>query len=102
MTVLHLKHPTCLPSLKLLGDFWALRVLDNLSDEPHRYSDILKNVDGINTVTLTTRLKRLEQGGLITRTEHSRADVTYELSDLGRKSLPILEAINTFSEQAKS
>ncbi|HWZ65574.1 MAG TPA: helix-turn-helix domain-containing protein [Patescibacteria group bacterium] len=88
---------TCLPSLKLLGDFWTLRIIDILAPKALRFVDIQRSLDNINPSTLSDRLKRMEEASLVKRTEESRTEVRYELTALGQESLPVIEAINRFS-----
>lgn len=98
MTTLDIKQPICLPSLKILSDYWTLRVIDELSDgSTLRFNEIERRLEGVNTATLSKRLKDMQESGLLTRTEHSRADVTYGLTDLGNEAVPILNAVNHFS-----
>jgi DNA-binding HxlR family transcriptional regulator len=96
------RNPVCQYSLKVLGDYWTMLIIDNLSYGPLRFHDLENKVEGVNTATLTSRLKNMAAYGLIVRSEQSRADVTYELSGLGRKAIPILNAINAFSDYAKT
>lgn len=99
MSTLNTKQPICLPSLKILSDYWTLRVVDELSVANElRFNEIERRIDGINTATLSKRLKDMQESGLIHRNERSRADVTYRLTELGMETIPILNAVNHFSE----
>ncbi len=91
----------CTDSLKLLGDFWTMIIIDKLSDGPMRFRDLEQAIDGVNTATLTNRLKNMQASHLIERKEVSRADVTYELTLIGKKTVPILTAIKDFSDFIK-
>ncbi len=98
MTTLNTKQPICLPSLRILSDYWTLRVIDELSDGGAlRFSEIERRLGRVNTATLTKRLREMRESGLVTRTETSRADVAYSLTDLGIEALPLLDAVNHFS-----
>lgn len=102
MTTLHTKQPLCLSSLKILSDYWTLRVIDELSDaDTLRFNELERRIEGVNTATLSKRLKDMQADGLLNRVENSRADVAYSLTDLGRQAVPLLEAINQFSAAAK-
>jgi len=102
MTTLHTKQPICLPSLKILSDYWTLRVIDELSDgSTLRFNELERRLEGVNTATLSKRLKEMHEGGLVTRTENSRADVSYNLTELGTEAIPILNAVNHFSTASK-
>ncbi len=100
MTTLNLSNTTCIPSLKLLGDFWTLRIIDALSGGELRYCDLQRHAGDVNPVTLTDRLKKLQEKRIISRNEQSRGEVTYQLTVLGIKVLPILDAVNDFSATA--
>lgn len=76
-------------------------IIDILSDGPSRFRDLETRIEGVNTATLSNRLKAMQASGLISRTENSRADVTYALTDLGQQAIPILNAVNNFSDYAK-
>src|SRR5579859_4320223 len=95
---------TCTASLKLLGDFWTLRIVDVLQTGELRYCEIQRSVDNMNPVTLADRLKKLEHARLVERKEETRdkISVSYCLTDLGREVLPILAAINNFSAKAEA
>jgi DNA-binding HxlR family transcriptional regulator len=98
MTTLHTKQPICLPSLKILSDYWTLRVIDELSDNiTLRFNEIERRLETVNTATLSKRLKEMHESGLINRTENSRADVAYCLTELGKQAIPLLVAVNNFS-----
>lgn len=93
------KQTLCLPSLKILGDFWTLRILDVLADGSSlRFNEIERRLEDVNTATLAKRLKEMQENQLISRIENSRADVTYTLTSLGKEALPLLDAVNHFSD----
>jgi len=97
------KHqPICLSSLKILGDYWTLRIIDELSRGPQRFCELERRLEGVNTATLTKRLKNMYDDGLVARSEVSRAEVTYALSGLGIEALPLVDAVNHFSEFAQA
>ncbi len=74
-----------------------MMIIDKLSDGPLRFRDLELLVDGVNTATLSTRLKNMQAAGLISRNEQSRADVSYSLSELGKHAVPVLHAVNEYS-----
>ncbi len=98
MATLNTKQPICLPSLKILSDYWTLRVIDELSDDSAlRFNELERRIEEVNTATLSKRLKDMLESGLIDRMEKSRSDVTYSLTELGGEAIPLLNAINHFS-----
>lgn len=94
-------HSTCTKTLKLLGDFWTLRVIEALQEGELRYCEIQRALENVNPVTLTNRLQKLEYAGLLCRTEESidKISVSYRLTTHGREALPILTALGTFSKK---
>jgi DNA-binding HxlR family transcriptional regulator len=101
MSTLDTKNPVCVKSIRLLGDYWMLRIISSLEDAPRRYSEIQRTAAGISPATLTNRLKKLEEAQLVQRTEESRAEVMYKLTSLGRDALPFLAALNAFAQKAE-
>lgn len=104
MSSLNTQNPVCVEFVKLLGDYWMLRIISALESGGKRYLEIQRHATGISPATLSVRLKKLEGAGLIERQEESRAEVTYKLTSLGQDAIPFLIALNTFAikaEQAK-
>jgi len=68
-----------------IGDKWAIYVVDRLGDGPHRFSELLRGIDGITARMLTVTLRGLERDGLLTRTVHAAVPprVDYALTPLG-------------------
>ena len=89
----------CVPSIKLLGDYWSLRIIDELSRGEQRFCSLQRVLDNINPVTLTSRLKKLEKAKIIKRNVGTldKLSVTYDLTDLGLNVLPVINAVNEFS-----
>jgi DNA-binding HxlR family transcriptional regulator len=87
--------------LKLLGDFWTLNIIDVLREEPLRFNEIQRHVEGINPATLANRLKKLEQAHLIERQEETldKLSVTYALTQRGISILPVIGEIQIFADK---
>lgn len=90
---------TCPATLKLLGDYWTLRILDSLREKDVRFCELQRMLDDLNPVTLTNRLKKLEEAKLIKRSEETidKISVSYSLSPLGAKTTPIIDAYDAFA-----
>ncbi|QQM40282.1 winged helix-turn-helix transcriptional regulator [Streptomyces liliifuscus] len=54
-------------ALELIGERWALLVIRELLARPGRYTDLLEDLPGIPTNVLSTRLKELEEAGIVER-----------------------------------
>ena len=83
--------------MKMLGDYWVLSIIGALRTGEKRYTELQREIESINTATLSNRLVRLYEYGMVARKELSRADVTYSLTERGKLVVPILDAINDFS-----
>jgi DNA-binding HxlR family transcriptional regulator len=94
---------TCISSLKLLGDYHILRIIDALETGPMRFCTVQRTVDNLNPATLTDRLKKLEQAGIIERSERPRNEKVstyYSLTAAGQRAIPVLSAIHKFARQS--
>jgi len=82
-------------SLKLLAGAWTPKILWYLQSEARRFGDLKRDLGRISAKVLTTRLRELENRGVITRTvmHTSPPTVEYALTDLGKQLGPILKAI---------
>src|SRR5690625_784615 len=75
-----------------LGQRWTLLILRDLLVGPARYSDLLRGLPGIPTNVLSTRLKELEEDGIIDRTARRGSDrsVVYHVTQRGAELEPVL------------
>ncbi len=83
----------------LIWDKWSLLILRNLNlDGPHRFQDFANALEGVSPTTLSARLKALQENGLIQRTvtDAHPPGTLYELTDLGRTTKPIIQALARF------
>ncbi|GAC1388054.1 MAG: helix-turn-helix domain-containing protein [Candidatus Saccharimonadales bacterium] len=90
--------------MKLLGDYWTLRILDALRLGDVRFCELQRIIDNVNPVTLTTRLKKLEDARLIIRTPETKdkISVSYSLSELGQEVIPVIRALDHFSSKVQA
>jgi DNA-binding HxlR family transcriptional regulator len=92
-------------SLKIFGQKYALHIIRNMMLlKQNKFGQLLKSIDGINTKTLSIRLRQLEDLGLIKRTIIPGRPVhtEYSLTDKGKALGPILEVIAIFSMKYES
>ena len=88
-------------SLDIFGDKWSLLVIrDLMFRNKCTYNDFLKSAEGIATNILVSRLKGLEDGGIIEKSAHpeSKAKNLYRLTQKGIDLLPIIMEIYIWSE----
>ncbi|MFB7271772.1 winged helix-turn-helix transcriptional regulator [Streptomyces sp. NPDC056244] len=86
-------------ALDIVGDRWSLLVLRDLSRGIHRFNDIQART-GAPRDRLTSRLRELEEAGVIARRrycEHPPRD-EYVLTDAGRAIAPVLRELEIWGE----
>ncbi len=95
---------TCTESLKLLGDYWTLAIIEALQDNELRFCELQRSLNMVNPVTLTNRLHTLEEKNLLHRRTGSVDDVSvsYSLTSLGKEALRVLDAVHSFSKKMDS
>jgi DNA-binding HxlR family transcriptional regulator len=80
-------------SLDIFGDKWSLLIIrDLMFGNKCTYNDFLKSGEGIATNILASRLKALEENGIIGKSTHpeSKAKNLYKLNQKGIDLLPII------------
>ncbi len=82
-------------ALDAVGDRWTLLIVRELLAGPRRYTDLHADLPGVSTDVLASRLKDMEQGGLVTRRKlpPPAAATVYELTARGHGLLPVLAAL---------
>ena len=76
-------------ALDVVGSRWALRIVEQLLDGPQRYGDLQREL-GAPTNMLATRLRELEEAGVLRRLPLKHNTRAYALTDRG---LALREAI---------
>ena len=82
-------------TLDIIGDKWTLLIIRDMLVGRTRYHEFLASPEGITTNILASRLKRMEEIGLIARTRYQEHPprFDYALTELGRSLHPVLQAI---------
>jgi DNA-binding HxlR family transcriptional regulator len=75
-------------ALDLIGERWALLIVRELLFGPKRFSELRAGLHGASPNVLAQRLRELERGGIVRRSE--MPSPRYELSELGRGLHPVL------------
>ena len=87
-------------ALQLVGDRYSLLVLRELNLGVHRFNDIRQNI-GAPRETLSGRLRKLEEGGVIARrrySEHPPRD-EYVLTEAGLALRPVLGLLRSWGAE---
>jgi DNA-binding HxlR family transcriptional regulator len=79
----------------LIGGMWTPNVIWYLSGGARRFSELRGDIKPISAKMLSTRLKVLEEKGVVDRrvVDTSPPSVEYSLTALGRELVPAIEAI---------
>lgn len=81
--------------MSVLGGAWTPSVIWKLSGRPRRFGELSRDIPNISPKMLTTRLRELEQKGVVIRevVPSSPPSVEYSLSELGRELVPVIDMI---------
>lgn len=87
-------------AVELVTERWALLIIRDLLVGPRRYTDLKQGLPKIPTNILSTRLKELQEGGVIRRVALRRCGLVYELTGYGRELEPIVLALGRWGFQS--
>ena len=88
-------------TLSLIGGRWKINIISFLLNEKIlRYSELRNRLVGISERMLISKLKELENDGLINRIVHHQVPpkVEYELTELGLSLKEILNSMDKWGE----
>jgi DNA-binding HxlR family transcriptional regulator len=82
----------------LIGDRWTPLIVRDLATGSRRFGALSRSLDGISPKTLSDRLRRLEDAGIITRACFAEMPprVEYRLTDKGHALLAVVESMRDF------
>lgn len=86
-------------AVELVGERWALLIIRDLLVGPRRYTDLKQGLPRIPTNILSTRLKELQEGGVVRRAPLARCGLVYELTPYGRALEPVVLALGRWGFQ---
>jgi DNA-binding HxlR family transcriptional regulator len=79
-------------ALNVVGERWALLIVRDLFLGPRHYSELQKGLGGIPTDILATRLRTLQEQGIVRQVGEGRSR-RYELTDSGQALGPVLREL---------
>jgi DNA-binding HxlR family transcriptional regulator len=84
---------------KVLRGKWTLLILYILSQKTLRFGELSRKMPQVTQANLTKELRMLEDYGLIHREVYKEVPpkVEYSLTEIGVKSLPVLEALEKWA-----
>jgi DNA-binding HxlR family transcriptional regulator len=81
------------PAARIIGQKWTLQIVYFLLDgKSVRFCELQDELGGVNPSTLSSRLKMLEEEGIVRRTQISAIPphVEYSLTDMGCQLKPVI------------
>ena len=87
--------------LDRIADKWTVLVLGFLEQEPVRFNELRRKINGISQKMLAQTLRQLERDGLVTRTAIATVPVTveYRITPLGLTLSDTVKALTNWAEQ---
>lgn len=80
-------------AVELIGERWALLIIRDLLVGARRYTDLKQGLPRIPTNILATRLKELQESGVVRRAPFKGRGPVYELTAYGRALEPVVLAL---------
>lgn len=87
-------------TIDMIGCKWKILIIKELLGGTMRFSEIKKSLKGITQKVLTTKLRELEEIGLLVR-KQEKSRVEYTLTDVGYTLLPVVSAMNDWGKDYK-
>ncbi len=87
-------------ALLVVGDRWSLHVVREIGSGVRRFDEIQRRT-GAPREMLTSRLRKLESSGVITRTPYSQRPLRHEyvLTAAGEDLIPVMAALYAWGEK---
>ena len=86
-------------ALELVGERWALLIVRDLLVGPRRFTDLRQGL-GVPTNILSTRLKELQEAGVVRRAHLAHCGLVYELTEFGRELEDVVLSLCRWGFQA--
>ncbi|MCF2493440.1 MULTISPECIES: helix-turn-helix domain-containing protein [Dyadobacter] len=88
-------------SLKILGGKWTLMIIFQINDDVMRYGELKRAIPSISEKMLIQELNMLVENKLVSKKAFPEIPprVEYRLTDLGLKTLPIIDKLVEFGLQ---
>jgi len=86
-------------AVELVGERWAMLIVRDLLVGPRRYTDLKQGLPRIPTNILSTRLKELQDAGVVRRVPLMNCGLVYELTPYGRELEDIVLALGRWGFQ---
>ena len=90
-------------TLKMLGCKWKVLIIRELLTGTNRFGELKRAVTGITQKVLTSKLREMEELGLLEREVYPQIPpkVEYTLTDIGYSLRPVLESLKCWGKDYK-
>lgn len=90
-------------TLKMLGCKWKVLIIRELLTGTKRFGELKRAVTGITQKVLTSKLREMEELGLLEREVYPQIlpKVEYTLTDIGYSLRPVLESLKCWGKDYK-
>ena len=90
-------------TIQMLDCRWSVLIIQELLAGAKRFSQIKKDVKGITQKVLTSKLRQLEENGILTRSVISQTPlrVEYSLTDVGLSLNTVISAMTEWGKDYK-
>ena len=90
-------------TIKMLGCRWKILIIRELLSGTKRFGELKKNVTGITQKVLTSKLRDMEELGLLERNVYPQIPpkVEYTLTDIGYSLRPVLDSLKSWGKDYK-
>ncbi len=88
-------------AIELIGKRWTGAILSSLNEGPLRFGELSRAVPGVSDRLLSTRLRELEEEGLVERDVETGAPVkvTYSLTEKGADLGPVIGELKRWARR---
>src|SRR5689334_14909664 len=85
-------------SLEILGERWTLLIVRDLLTGTRHFNDLERGLPGISRALLSSRLRQLQQAGVIEKqlNESGRKTTEYQLTQAGYDLFNVMESLTTW------
>lgn len=90
-------------TIMLLGCRWKIIIIRELLSGTKRFGELKKSVTGITQKVLTSKLRNMEELGIVERKVYPQTPpkVEYTLTDVGYSLRPVLESMKAWGKDYK-
>lgn len=88
-------------AIELIGKRWTGAILSRLTEGPQRFGELARTVPGVSDKLLSTRLRELEDEGLVEREVEAGTPVrvTYSLTEKGADLGPVIGELKQWAKR---